>query len=214
MKMIDLGAAILFVLMAGLPIFTQAAPREANKNDAALMKLQSQLKAITAERDAAKGELDKLSAENERLKQEKAAALSGQAALNGELSAQKNAQLEARNRLEKSNAMLLEVMDKHKQTSQAKLELSNELEQLKQKQQAGLQQLSVCEEHNVKLYQSGKELLERYQGKGVLTSLLQDEPLLQFQSVEMESIVQDYQDKLNSGQYKLEVTGDSIGGNP
>jgi len=44
--------------------------------------------------------------------------------------------------------------------------------------------------------------LDRYQNKGAFGSLLQDEPILQFNSVEMESIVQDYEDKLNSGQYK------------
>jgi hypothetical protein len=44
-------------------------------------------------------------------------------------------------------------------------------------------------------------LLERYQGKGTFEGLLQDEPLLQFQSVEMQNIVQEYEDTINNHQF-------------
>lgn len=197
--------AVVAGLALALSVSVQAAPREANKNDAAVLKLQGMVKSLTAERDAAKAEADKMKAEIEQLKQEKASALAGKEALNAELSAQKNAQQDARNRLEQSNARLQESMDKHKQVSQAKQELGAQLEQLKVKQQSTEQQLGVCQDHNLKLYQSATELLDRYQNKGVLTNLLQDEPVLQFQSVEMESIVQEYQDKLSAGQFKQEA---------
>jgi chromosome segregation ATPase len=188
-----------------LSVSVQAAPREANKNDAAVLKLQGMVKSLTAERDAAKAEADKMKAEITQLQQEKAAALAGKEALGSELSAQKAAQQDARNRLEQTNTRLLESLDKHKQVSQARQELNTQLEQLKVKQQTTEQQLGVCEDHNLKLYQSANELLDRYQNKGVLSNLLQDEPILQFQSVEMESIVQEYQDKLSAGQFKQEA---------
>jgi hypothetical protein len=35
--------------------------------------------------------------------------------------------------------------------------------------------------------------------------MLQDEPILQFQSVEMENIIQEYEDKLRQGQYTKNV---------
>lgn len=180
----------------------QAAPREAGKNDAVVVKLQAMVKTLTGERDAAKTEMDKLLAEIEQLKKDKASALAGKEVLDGELSAQKSAQLEARSRLEQSNLKLSETIEQHKQVSQAKLELSKELEQLKISQQNTEQKLGVCEDHNLKLYQSATELLDRYQNKGVLTNLLQGEPVLQFQSIEMETIVQDYQDKLKADQFK------------
>jgi len=198
----------LVLLTLVLSVSVHAAPREANKNDAAVLKLQGMVKSLTGERDAAKSEAEKLVAEIEQLKKDKAAALASKEALDGELSAQKSAQLEARSRLEQSNTKLLEVIDKHKQVSQSKLEMDKELQQLKARQQNTEQQLGVCEDHNLKLYQSATELLDRYQNKGVLTNLLQDEPVLQFQSVEMETIVQDYQDKLNAGQYKPEPAQD------
>lgn len=182
-----------------------AAPREANKNDGAILKLQAMVKSLTGERDAAKSESARLAAEVEQLKQDHARAVAAKEQLGSELSAQKNSNGEVRGRLDQTHAKLLEMIEKHKQISQDKSELGNQLTQLKAKQEASDQQLSVCGQHNVKLYQSGKELLERYQNKGTLAGLLQDEPLLQFNSVEMETIMQDYQDKLNDGQYRLDA---------
>jgi len=94
------------------------------------------------------------------------------------------------------------VIEKYKVLNQNKGAVENELAELKNKQQVTEQKLASCTEHNVKLYESGKELLERYQNKGTISSLLQDEPALQFNSVEMESIIQEYEDKLRSGEYK------------
>lgn len=183
----------------------QAAPRDAGKNDGAVLKLQSMVKSLTAERDAAKAESAKQAEELkqfEQLKKDHAAAVSAKEQLGSELSAQKNSNGAVREQLDKTHAKLLEVIDKHKEVSQAKAELNNELTALKATQQSTEQQLGICGEHNVKLYQSAKELLERYEGKGTLATLMQDEPLLQFNSVEMESIAQEYEDKLNSGKYK------------
>ncbi len=184
----------------------RAAPRDGGKGDSgAVLKLQSMVKSLTAERDAAKAETAKLADELkqfEQLKKDHAAVVSAKEQLGSELSAQKNSNGAVREQLDKTHAKLLEVIDKHKEVSRAKAELNSELMALKSTQQTTEQQLALCGEHNVKLYQSAKELLERYQGKGTLATLMQDEPLLQFNSVEMESIVQDYEDKLNAGQYK------------
>lgn len=203
MKIIS-KAVVLFVVLVGnlSPATLQAAPREAAKNDAALMKLQATVKSITAERDAATAETAKLTAEIGQLKKENLAALSAKDQLGSELSAQKNAHGEVSGRLEKTNAKLLEVIEKYKVLNQAKADLGNELTALTSKQQATELQLTTCSDHNVKLYQSAQELLDRYQNKGTLSTLLQDEPVLQFQSVEMESIAQEYQDKLNAGKFK------------
>ncbi len=177
-----------------------------DKGDAALQKLQATLKSITSERDAAKTESAKLTTELEQLKKDSAkAAAAAEAAkeqLNTDLAAQKSTNDETKDRLDKTTARLLEVIDKYKALNQSKNELSNELALLKQQHEATTQQLSTCTEHNVKLYEAGKDLLERYNTKGTIAGLLQDEPLLQFNSVEMENILQDYEDKLRSGEYK------------
>ena len=111
--------------------------------------------------------------------------------------------------MEKTNARLVEVIEKHKEVSQAKAEINAQLTALNGKQQATEQQLGVCDSHNLKLYEAGKELLERYEHKDALASLLEHEAVLQFKSVEMETIVQEYEDKLNAGKYQKQSAADS-----
>ena len=201
--------SLCFLLFLGFQNL-QAAPRDAGKQDnGAVLKLQAMVKSLTGERDAAKAESVKLAAEIEKLKKENtenvaklSAADAAKQQLDGELTAQKTSNTRVQETLEQYKTRLQEVIEKHKEVTQSKNELSNELAALKGKQQATEQQLTQCTDHNVKLYQSGKDLLERYQNKGTLGAILQDEPVLQFNSVEMENINQDYEDKLKSGVYK------------
>jgi chromosome segregation ATPase len=197
----------LVMLGCLLPLMAQAAPREAGKQDnGAVQKLQGMVKSLTTERDAAKAETTKLTAELEQLKKDSskslATATAAQAQLDSELSSQKTSNTEVRDRLDKTNARLLEVIDKYKELSQSKNQLGAELTGLKARQEATEQQLNICGEHNVKLLNAAKELLVEYENKGSISSVLQQEPLLKFKSVEMETIVQDYEDKLNAGVYK------------
>lgn len=179
-----------------------SAPREASKNDAALMKLQATLKAITAERDAAKTDLAKLNGEIEQLRKDKSAAEAVKDDLNGSLAAQRNSNQALQGRLQNTEARLSESSEKAKELAQAKADLAQELSSLKAKQQATEQQLLLCGQHNAQLIKSADELLEKYQSKGTFASLMQDEPLLQFQSVEMEGIVEQYRDNIQAGKYQ------------
>ena len=201
---------LLCLLLGSQSNGLQAAPRDAGKPDSgAVLKLQAMVKSLTGERDAAKAESAKMAAEIEQLKKENkekadkiGAAEAAKLQVDSELAAQKTSAGRVQETLDKTHERLLEVIEKHKEVTQSKNELSNELAALKNTQQATAQQLTLCTEHNVKLYQSGKDLLEHYQSKGTVGAMLQDEPLLQFNSVEMENIIQDYEDKLNSGVYK------------
>ncbi|WFP51099.1 hypothetical protein PL263_03520 [Methylomonas sp. EFPC3] len=195
-----LPAGLLLALAVSATV--SAAPREASKDSGAVLKLQGMVKSLTAERDAAQAETAKLNEQLkqlEQLKKEHSAAVAAKEQLGSELSAQRNAAGEVRERLEKSNARLQEAFSKNQELSQAKAELAGQLAALKGKQQITEQQLNVCGEHNLKLYEAGKDLLQRYQNKGALSGLLEQETLLQFNSVEMENIVQEYEDKLRAG---------------
>lgn len=206
-KLIRIGLAhALLVGFALLPAVSQAVPREANANNGAVVKLQAMVKSLTAERDAAKAEAVAAAAEMEQLKKDKADALAAKESLSSELSAQKSTADAVRNRLGSTENRLHDLSDKYAKTSSAKAELERELSALKAKQQGTEQQLATCGQHNVKLYQAAAELLERYRDKGTFAGLLQDEPLLQFQSVEIQNIVQEYQDQLAAGRYGQEAS--------
>lgn len=163
-----------------------------------MLKLQALVKSLTGERDAAQADAAKLSQEIDRLKKEKLAAQAAKDELSGALAAQRSAAGDVKQRLDRSQAALQDWQDKHRQLSQTQADLTKQLNVSRGKQQDVEQHLQECARRNVKLYQAASELLERYQNRGTLTALVGDEPLLQFDKVEMESLVQDYQDKFDA----------------
>jgi len=181
---------------------TQAAPRDASANNKVVIKLQTLVKDLTVERDQLKTEKDKLTSEVEKLKQEKSAAVSVEDRLNSELAAQKNNNAAVSNQLDLTHAKLLEVIDKYNALNQDKNELSATHANLQNTQKQTETELQSCETKNIKMLEAAKEVLNRYENKGLMETLLKSEPVLQFKSVEMESIIQEYEDKLIKQKYQ------------
>ena len=53
-----------------------------------------------------------------------------------------------------------------------------------------------CSSRNAALFKIGNEVLTMYEQKGVFTSLAESEPVFQIKRVELENLIQDYQDQL------------------
>lgn len=58
--------------------------------------------------------------------------------------------------------------------------------------------LSVCEEKNTQLHQFGTELIQIYDKPTAYAAVMRKESFLQLKRVELENILQNYQDKLNN----------------
>ena len=68
--------------------------------------------------------------------------------------------------------------------------------------------LEVCNEKNTRLCIIAEELLEKYENKGVFSSIVQKEPFLQFKKVELEKYVKEYRDRIEKNrQIKEAVKG-------
>ena len=205
-NIIRVSAISVFFAGSLVSVNAQAAPREADANNKVVVKLQTIVRDMTAERDLLKTEKEKLSAEIDQVKKDKSAAVlaatSVEERLNGELSAQKSSGDEVRNKLEQTHAKLLEVIDKYNALNKAKNELGVLHVNLENTQKQTDTNLQSCEAKNIKLYEAGKEVLNTYENKGVMDALLKAEPVLQFKSVEMEAIVQEYEDKLIKQKYQ------------
>ena len=52
------------------------------------------------------------------------------------------------------------------------------------------------------MYEATKALLKSYEKKDVFDTLLKSEPVLQLKTVEMETIIQEYEDKLRKQKYQ------------
>lgn len=186
-----------------------AAPRDAGGNAKIVSKLQAMVNEITTERDRLKTENAKIAAELETLKgqvkQEKDAAASLEERLNTELSSQKASSDEIRGRLDNTTDKLREVVDKYNALNKAKNELAVEYAKLQNNQQLTSSELKTCESKNIKMYQGAKDIIEGYhncQNKGVVDALIESEPFLQIKNVEFETIIQEYEDKLNKQKYQ------------
>ena len=182
---------------------TQAAPRAAaDGNNKAVLKLQTLVKEVTTERDLLKTEKDKLASEIEKLKKDKDAAALAEERLGAELAAQKSSNVSVSNTLEQTHTKLLEVIEKYNVLNKAKNELSATHVNLENTQKQTESNLQNCEGKNIKLFEAAKEVLNSYENKSVMDSLLKSEPILQFKSVEMETIIQEYEDKLIKQKYQ------------
>lgn len=204
-RILGLGLAISMLL----PALTLAASRNAGGGDKIVGKLQTMVRDITAERDQLKAAGDQLKAENDKLKaeldkakQEKTEAAQTGERLNNELNSQKSTNEAVRGKLEQTHAKLLEVIEKYKMLSQAKNDLAQQHASLQNTQKLTGEQLQICEDKNLKLFEAGQQAVKSFEDKGLLDTLLHDEPLLQFKTVEMENLVQEYEDKLLKQQYQ------------
>jgi chromosome segregation ATPase len=68
------------------------------------------------------------------------------------------------------------------------------------------QRLDICIEKNAKLCILAGELLEMYENKSIVSSILEKEPFLQLKKVELENYVREYQDKIDKNIQTKEST--------
>jgi len=201
---------VFFVLtMSMLSIQPVLAANKESGSAKAISKLQMMVKEATAERDKLKTENAEIAAELERVKkqleQEKLATVSLGDKLNAELVVQKSSVDEARSRLDNTTAKLREVVDKYNALNKSKNELDLEFGNLQNTQQSTASQLKICEGKNVKMYEASKEIIagyQRCQNKGIIDTLLDSEPVLKLNNVEFETIIQEYEDKLNKQKFQ------------
>ena len=159
------------------------------------------VKEATTARDALKTEKEKLEQELTQVKKEKSQSESAEDQLRNDLAAKSNSLSSTANTLEQTNAKLLEVIEKYNGLNKAKTELNSTYEKLMAINKQTETNLQSCETKNVKLYKAGKEILDTYQNKGLVDTLLKSEPIFQFNSVEMEGITQEYEEKLRKQIY-------------
>ncbi|GAB6142019.1 hypothetical protein JCM14076_27480 [Methylosoma difficile] len=213
MKSNLVGTPVLLVLVAALGFSgsPSAAVRDNNGgggNAKIVAKLQSMVQDITAERDRLKLENEKVLADLDKLKKEsekdKAAVVAEKESLDQALAAQKTSTDDLQGRLEATTVRLKEVIEKYNALNKSKAELTAQHGNLSNKQQMTSSELKTCEAKNVKLYQVSKEIIEGYkscQNRGIIDTLVDSEPVLQINNVEFETLMQEFEDKLNKQKY-------------
>lgn len=180
----------LFTAMAAIILVTVTGTAAAGAADAAddqkmLARAQRLLRQTATERDTAL-------TENAGLKSEVGE-------LNRKLGALKKSSEASLARSRESNAALNE--DRRK-TMQNLRQVEADKTQLQSTVVEQAQWIESCGAKNVKLVEVNRELLQRYKNKGVFDAMLQREPLTQLKRVEIENIVQEYQDEIDRQGFK------------
>ena len=166
-------------------------------------------KRLTTENAKLLAELDKLKKQADQDGKAKTALEAKEKKLNGDITAYKKLNDDYRGRLDAATARIHEIIDKYNALNQSKDELAAELNKLKNTQQFTSAELQRCENNNVKMYEGAKKVIDGYQkckNKGIVDTLLDAEPFTQINSVEFETLAQEYEDKLRKQRYQKPVS--------
>ena len=114
---------------------------------------------------------------------------------------------------EKTKKELAELTAAHEKVQQNVKQLTEEKENVKKTLESELekvrQKLGQCESHNARLCAIANELINKYRTKGLVNTLLQKEPFTQLKRVEVDELMQEYQEKIE--QQKLQRTSGQAG---
>jgi chromosome segregation ATPase len=168
---------------------TQEALRQAQSENADLLRAKSDAE-------------QKLQAAAQQTQTAQSGAKSAQASLNAKLTSAQGAQSELERKLNEANGKLAAANAGLGEASRQLAARDSELAQVKQMLEQSKTANASCEDKNLKLYSYAEEVLDRYKHKGVWASLAQKDPVLGFKEVDMENVVQEYQQKFASQKIK------------
>ncbi len=202
----------VFLALSVLPLQASHAGNKEGASAKAIKKLQMMVKDVTTERDLLKTDNAKVTAELAELKKQqeldkKAAKTLADKQIK-DLQNQEKMTGEVRLQLENTTVRLREVIDKYNALNKAKNELAAEHGNLKNTQQFTASELKACESKNIKMAEGGREIIKGYQkcqNKDLIDTVMDTEPFSQIKSVEFETIVQEYEDKLYKQKFHAKV---------
>lgn len=176
-------------MMHGPVASAQDANANAQKN--AMAKAQFMLRQATTEKEAAQQQVAALQQQVDRLARDLTAAQGAASAGQKKMQTGFNETAEQwRQRDAKQIGQLEELRAQLKAQAEQRAALEEQL-------QVQTDNFNVCYGNNKQLLGLNRELLQRYQNKGVFAALRQQEPFTGMTQVEVENLVQDYRYKLD-----------------
>lgn len=150
--------------------------------------MQAQLSAAQKEKAALAVQVDDLKMQISELG-------SKSAALEKKSGGQRKQFAELTEKFQETDKNLQQMTQQYSEANKTLQQVQKEKEQ-EQKRLSG--DIQVCEKKNAGLYQISVELMDKYQSKGIFTSLLQAEPFTQLERVKVQNLLQEYKDKADA----------------
>ncbi len=198
----SIAVGLVVALAAAFPAAAQDASLEGRLRDA-LRSATAQVRSLEDERARLQAQLAEAEREKEVLRQQAAAAATQDKDKPAKPAVDEETLAEYKRRLADQAAALAQLNDALEKWKAAFNEAAN-VARAKETERAQLatqvppltQRLTACEAKNVALFKVGNEILARYAGIGLGDALGAREPFIGFKRVELQNLVQDYQDKL------------------
>lgn len=172
--------------------------RSGDNNARAMQQVQQ----LSVERAQLKAENEKLKKAAEDLKQQLASNSGSQTSLQAKLKAAETAAAQdaASNRqnaeaLEKARAQMQEVITRFRETAATLKDVETDRNLLRSQLQVRDRDLNACIDRNASLYDLNKEVLDRYERKGMWSSLAEKEPFTKIQRTRLENLIDDYRER-------------------
>lgn len=197
-KPIWLALALVAMLSAGNAAAADKAAKDPSR------RLQQQLRAVEqekaklaqqmAEREAQVKDMEDKLAESQRLIDAAAAKVTR---LNKELAGMRDQV--AAGKAEQA-ALTAKLADAERKTADLKQTFGVEKQQLESAAARQRTNLAACSERNARMYKLGNELLDKYEAKSCLSSVLQAEPFTGLKRAQVEKMIEEDREKLDKDQ--------------
>jgi chromosome segregation ATPase len=156
-----------------------------------LNEIQQQKSVLAQEKTVLEETLKKTHDETESHKRSAAGAVAKASRLEKDIEAENKEKAELHTWLDEANKRNEELSGQRKQLEQ---DLKNTTVALAKQDE----QRKLCETNNDELYRIGRELADWYTSKGAVNAILEAEPFTRIKRVEMENLLENYRDKLES----------------
>lgn len=156
----------------------------------AVARLQFMLRQLSTERDALTADNAKLNAEVEDVRKKF-----------GDL----------RN---KAQGALTQFKEQSESLSEKLRESQSRARELEEASARQTVEFNTCAQKNVKLYDSHQEMLRQYDNKGVISALLQSEPVTGLKQVEIENLIEEYRDHIDALKVKTPLPEAKVPSDP
>ena len=199
--------AVLTLLGSALPASVHAADDDAVARAKEMLRRTQealhQAQAENADLLRAKNDAEqKLQAATKQIDAVQSGSKAAQGALNAKLTSAQSAQTDLQNKLNDVDARLTATNARLSGTASELAARNGELAQVKQMLEQSKSANASCEDKNLKLYSYAETVLGLYKNKGVWAALSQKDPVLGLKEVDVENVVQEYQQKFASQKIK------------
>ena len=203
---------VLFLAVAMLPLGATAADKKANRDREMLRRVQVQLQQAQGQVSSLEAEKAQLSKDLEsaqktvkstqrkvtRLSRDLQSERTRREGVEKELAQSRLDLASTRQHLEETTGRLTETSKTLARTNQTLAATEADKTRLEGIKARNEREIASCEDKNLKLYQTGRELMLRFQRKTCGEVMAQGEPFTGLKRVEVENLLEEYRDKLDA----------------